>query len=80
MDDDEKPTMSETELWAWLRNSEGIDVSRRAIKYAILRREILPSRIGPRNLYSKQDGWEWIKSRKQPGVYRAPESRAAVGE
>jgi hypothetical protein len=80
MDEDEKPTMTEQELWEWLHDVEGIPVSRRAIKYAVLKRQIWPSRVGPRNLYSKQDGWDWVKSRKQPGVYRAPQTPAAVGE
>lgn len=77
MDDDDKPTMTETELWEWLHYDEGIPVSRRAIKYAVIRREIEPSRVGPRNLYSRNDGWGWVKSRKQSGVYRAPESHAS---
>lgn len=80
MDDDEKPNLTEHELWQWLHFDEGIPVTRRAIKYAVLRRQILPTRFGGGNFYSKRDGLEWIKSRKQSGVYRAPESRAAVGE
>lgn len=77
MTDDEKPTMSEQELFEWLCYDEGIPVTRRAVKHAVLRREILPTRIGNCNFYSKQDGWDWIKSRKQPGVYRLPKAKAA---
>lgn len=80
MDDDEKPTLNEQELYEYLHYDEGLPVTRRAIKYAVLRREIQPTRLGGGNFYSKRDGLEWVKSRKQPGVYRAPESRAAVGE
>jgi hypothetical protein len=80
VDDDEKPTTTEQELWEWLHYDEGIPLTRRAIKHAVLNREIKPTRIGNCNLYSRQDGWDWIKSRKQPGIYRAPESRAAVSE
>nr|WP_313774275.1 hypothetical protein [Mycobacterium sp.] len=80
MDDNEKPTMTEQELWEWLHYDEGIPVTRRAIKYAVQDREIKPTRIGNGNFYSRQDGWEWLKSRKQSGVYRAPETRAVVGE
>jgi hypothetical protein len=80
MDDDEKPTLSEHELWRYLHYDEGLPVTRRAIKYAVLRREIQPTRLGGGNFYSKRDGLDWVKSRNQPGVYRAPESRAAVGE
>ena len=77
MDEDHKPTMTEQELWEWLRNDEGIPVTRRAIKHAVLRREILPTRLGNANLYSKQDGWDFIASRKQSGVYRPPKAAAA---
>lgn len=77
MDDNHKPTMTEQELWEWLRHEEGIPISRRAIKHAVIRREIFPTRLGNTNLYSKQDGWDFIASRKQPGVYRLPKSTTA---
>jgi hypothetical protein len=80
MNDDEKPTLTEYELWRYLHFEEGLPVTRRAIKYAVLRREIQPTRLGGGNFYSRRDGLDWIKSRKQSGVYRAPETRAAVGE
>ncbi|VBA47123.1 hypothetical protein [Mycobacterium attenuatum] len=66
MDDDEKPTMTETELWEWLHYDEVIPVTRRTIKWAVLRREIIPTRLGNGNFFSKRDGLEWLKSRKQP--------------
>jgi hypothetical protein len=78
VDEDQKPTMSEQELFEWLCYDEGIEgVTRRSMKWAVLRREIVPTRIGNKNWFSKQDGWDWIKSRKQPGNYRAPEAKAA---
>lgn len=77
MDESRKPTMTEQELWEWLRYNEGIPVSRRAIKHGVLRREILPTRLGNTNLFSKQDGWDFIASRKQSGVYRLPKPAAA---
>ena len=76
MDEDHKPTMTEQELWEWLHDDEGIPVSRRAIKHAVIRREILPTRLGNANLYSKQDGWDFIAARKQSGVYRPPKHAA----
>jgi hypothetical protein len=77
VNEDQKPTMTEQELWEWLHNDEGIPVSRRTIKWAVLRREILPTRLGSSNRFSKQDGWAWLESRKQPGRYQAPENAAA---
>jgi len=70
--EDEKPTMTETELWEWLCFDEDIPVTRRAIKIAVVRREIKPTRIGLKNLFSKRDGWDWLASRKQDGIYHAP--------
>lgn len=79
MDEDEKPTLTEHGLWRYLHCDEGLPVTRRAIKYAVLRREIQPTRLGGGNFYSKRDGLDWVKSRKQSGVYRAPEIRAGLG-
>jgi hypothetical protein len=81
MGDDEKATMTEQELWEWLHYDEGIPVTRRAIKFAVQYRQIKPTRYnGNTNYFSKKDGWEWVRSRKLPGAYSAPETRAAVGE
>jgi hypothetical protein len=77
VDEDQKPTMTEQELFEFLSRDEGLPVSRRAIKWAVLRREIAPTRIGRSNRFSKQDGWDWVKSRKQPGIYRAPDKGSA---
>jgi hypothetical protein len=35
------------------------------IHYAVLRREIVPTRLGNGNYFSKQDGLEWVRSRKR---------------
>lgn len=78
MDEDEKPVLTEQELWEYLHYDEGLPVKRRAIKYAVLRREIEPTSLSGGNFFSKRDGLDWVKSRKQPGVYRAPENHAAV--
>lgn len=77
MDADEKPTMTEQELWEWLHDAEGIPVTRRTIKWAVLRREIIPTRLGNTNYFSKRDGLNWLKSRRQPGAYVVPEPTAA---
>lgn len=79
MNEDEKPTMTEQELWEWLYYDEGIPVSRRSVKYAVMNREIVPTRLGNGNLYSKQDGWDWIKSRKQPEPNRFVGANAGRG-
>jgi hypothetical protein len=55
----------------------GYPVKRRTIKYAFLRRELIPVRLGNSNYVSKQDALDWVESRRQPGIYRAPESAGA---
>jgi len=65
MDDDEKPTMTEGELWIYLSQELGIPVTRRTIKYAVLNQEIVPTRLGYGNYFSKKDAHDFIKSRKQ---------------
>ena len=88
MDDLDRPFMTEQELFEWLHDDLGIPVTRRTIKYAVSAREIVPTRLGNGNYFSKRDGLDWIKSRKQPtpnryvgaNLNRAPQSPAAVGE
>ena len=55
---------------------EGFPVTRRMIKWAVLRRELIPVRLGRGNYWSRRDALQWIESRRQPGVYRAPEAKA----
>ncbi|OBI89267.1 hypothetical protein A9X01_13890 [Mycobacterium asiaticum] len=55
-------------LRAW-----GYPVTRRMIKYAILRRELIPVRLGNGNYLSANDLWRWIESRRQTGIYRLPD-------
>jgi hypothetical protein len=62
--DIDRPNLTEQELFEYLHNSEELPVTRRAVKYAVMRREIVPTRIGNGNYFSKRDGLEWIKSRK----------------
>lgn len=78
MDEDQKPTMTEQELWEWLHYDEGIPVTRRAIKMAVINREILPTRLGNANFFSKRDGLVWLQSRKQTGRYSASKTVAAT--
>ncbi|WP_375481987.1 hypothetical protein [uncultured Mycobacterium sp.] len=78
LDDLDKPNLSEQELWEYLYYDEYlVGVTRRSVKWAVLRREITPTRIGNKNYFSKRDGLDWIKSRRQPGIYRAPKVEPA---
>ncbi|VAZ71068.1 hypothetical protein LAUMK4_00287 [Mycobacterium persicum] len=70
MNENQKPTMTEQELWEWLHYDEGIPVSRRAIKHAVIDRRITPTRFGNNNYFSKQDGWDFVAAQKQPSATR----------
>jgi len=58
--------LTEQQLWEYLHDELGLRVSRRTIKYAVQDREIVPTRFGNGNYFSKRDGLDWVKSRKQP--------------
>ncbi len=60
----DRPNLTEHQLFEYLYDSQELPVSRRAVKYAVMRRDIVPTRIGNGNYFSKQDGLEWIKSSK----------------
>jgi len=60
----DRPNLTEQELFEYLKNNEQLPVTRRAIKYAVIRREIVPTRISNRNYFSMRDGLDWIRSRK----------------
>lgn len=64
--------MTEDESFTWLI-SIGYRVTRRTVKWAVLRREIHPTRLGAKNYFSQRDWLRWIESRKQTGIYRAAE-------
>jgi hypothetical protein len=66
LNDIDKPNLTEQQLFEYLRDDEDVPVTRRSIKYAVMRREIVPTRIGLRNYFSKRDGLDWIASRKRP--------------
>lgn len=66
MDEDDKPTMTEQELWEWLHYDEGIPVSRRAIKHAVIDRKIQPTQFGNGNYFSKRDGWDYVLGQRRP--------------
>jgi hypothetical protein len=67
--------LNQEQLYKRLREF-GYPVTRYLIKQAVLRRELKPVRLGVGNYFSVNDGLRWIESRRQPGIYRAPESIA----
>ena len=43
------PVLTKDELWEYLHHDEGLPVTRRTIKHAVIRREIVPTRLGNSN-------------------------------
>ncbi|MGD1204829.1 hypothetical protein ACKUVQ_00265 [Mycobacterium seoulense] len=68
----DRPNLNEQTLFEYLKDTERLPVTRRAIKYAVMRREIVPTRIGNKNYFSKRDGLDWIKSCKATYPVAAP--------
>jgi hypothetical protein len=64
---DDDPVLTEQELFEYLRYDRNlVSVTRRSVKYAVLRREIIPTQIGGKNWFSRADGDAWIKACKAP--------------
>jgi hypothetical protein len=61
----DKPNLTEQQLFEYLRHDEDVPVTRRSIKYAVMHREIVPTKIGRSNYFSKRDGLDWLSSRKR---------------
>jgi hypothetical protein len=83
------PVLTEQELFEYLRFERNlVGVTRRSVKFAVQRREIVPTQIAGRNYFSKRDGDDWIVSCKAPvpqryvGVNagRAPKAAAGAGK
>lgn len=71
-DPNEVTDLNREQLFLRLREF-GYPVTRYMIKQAIIHREIEPTRLGVGNYFSVNDGLRWIASRRQTGIYRAPE-------
>lgn len=52
-----------------------VEITERFAHTIIARREVAPTRLGNANWFCRRDIAEWLRSRKQPGPYRAPESQ-----
>jgi hypothetical protein len=77
---DDDPVLTEQELFEYLRYERGlVSVTRRSIKLAVINREIVPTRIGNKNWFSRADGDDWLKSRKCPVPNRFVGSNAGRG-
>jgi hypothetical protein len=74
---DDVANMNQEDVYQQMR-AWGYEVTRSTIKFAIMRREMIPTRLGNNNFFSINDVLRWIESRKQPGNYQA--KKEAVSE
>ena len=68
LDQIDKANLLVDELADYLRDVEGLPVTRRQLRQAVLDREIVPTKLSNRNYYSIRDGLNWVESRR--GMYR----------
>lgn len=63
MEDNDKPVMTQADLYTWLHDELGIvGVTRSAIKWAVTRRELIPTKIGRGLYFSKNEGLRWLEA------------------
>jgi hypothetical protein len=64
---DEVPTLKgDRGILDYTHELGAVGVTQRTVHYAVVRREIIPTRLGNANWFSRRDVQEWLRSRKQP--------------
>lgn len=58
------PNLNEQGLFDYLHKELGIPMGRNAIKVAVMSRQIKPTRISGKNLFSRSDGLNWITAQR----------------
>ncbi|WP_100523154.1 hypothetical protein [Mycobacteroides abscessus] len=78
MDENEIPRMSEQDVWEYLHDDLGIPVARKTVAQAVKNREIVPTRLSGKNLFSRNKVHAWLESREQPEPGRPVRDRKPV--
>lgn len=55
------PNLTEQGLFEYIRNELGVPITRGRIKWAVIDREFVPTRIGRANLFSRRDALDWLR-------------------
>lgn len=77
----DRPVLTEAELFHFLHYEEGVtSVTRSTIRWAVRRRQIIPTRIGRGHFFSKRDGLDWLENQKVTGKYAAPPLRVPAAD
>lgn len=58
------PNLTEQQLYEYIRNELGVPLGRNTIKRAVISREIKPTQIARKNLFSRADGVLWLEAQK----------------
>lgn len=77
IDQIDKANMTIDELADYLRDVEGMPVTRRQMRNAVHNGEIEPTNLSNANYFSIRDGLDWLASRK--GIRRGDKKRRAEG-
>jgi hypothetical protein len=59
--------LTESGLFRFLKYDVGVPVTASLIHTAVMRREIIPTRLGRRNMFSRRDGLNWLAAQKEKG-------------
>jgi hypothetical protein len=68
LDELDRPNQKIEELWEFLHYDNDLPVSLRALKYAVLDGELVPTKLSNCNYYTRRQGLEWVAA--QRGKYR----------
>ena len=68
--------LTELGLFRFLKYDVGVPVTTSLIHVAVMRREIIPTKLGRRSLFSRRDGLNWLAAQKEKGK---PKQSADLG-
>jgi hypothetical protein len=68
LDELDRPNLRIEELHDWLYYDNELPVSLRALRYAVLRGELVPTKLSNINYYTRRQGLAWVEA--QHGKYR----------
>jgi hypothetical protein len=74
IDELDKPRLTLVDLQEFLELDEDIPVTLRQLREAVLRGELVPTKLSNRNYFSKRDGLDWLAA--QRGKYRGKSQSA----
>jgi hypothetical protein len=68
LDELDRPNLTLDELRDFLYYDNDLPVTQRQLRYAVLRGELVPTKLSNRNYYTRRQGLDWVAG--QQGKYR----------